>query len=121
MHISMSRMRAVFVLVFITCRRRFLVVVAVDIEKIVVQHPADAHQHHRVDALTLEDGVDVAPVATQLLGKPARRAALLAQFRFDEFSYVDHFAFFTTHPSGASPAASIAGLLGRCWVSLSIS
>lgn len=54
---------------------------------------AYSQEHVAVNALSFEYRIDVAPVTAELFGKPACRTPLLAEFFFDELSYVNHIQY----------------------------
>ena len=60
------------------------------LEEVVVEDARDAGEEFGVDALPLEDGVNVGTFAAQLLRKPSGCPFLPAKFFFDEFSDVYH-------------------------------
>ena len=61
---------------------------AIEQEEVTVQHDTDALQQYRIDALALEDIVNVGPVTVEALGQPGHATPLTAQLSFDFFSYV---------------------------------
>ena len=67
-----------------------LVLFLIIAEEIVTQNVGYAQQHLGVDALPLENIVDVSALATEVSCEPAHRALLAPKLLFDQLSDVYH-------------------------------
>lgn len=66
-------------------------------EEVAHQYGGDAHQQAGVEALLVEDAIDIGAVARQAAGKPGHAALLPAQFLLNLVSDVEWHGFFPLH------------------------
>jgi len=72
------------------CRIVFIKLLTIEPEEIASEYVTDALQQYRVDALTLEDVIDVGTITVEALGQPRCTAPLPAQFHFNFLPDMNH-------------------------------
>ena len=85
-------------------------------EEVAHQYGGDAHQQAGVEALLVEDAIDIGAVARQAAGKPGHAALLPAQFLLNLVSDVEWHGFFSAR--ARVPQALIlmlVGCMGEAW------
>lgn len=85
-------------------------------EEVAHQYGGDAHQQAGVEALLVEDAIDIGAVARQAAGKPGHAALLPAQFLLNLVSDVECHGFFSAR--ARVPQALIlmlVGCMGEAW------